>query len=61
MHQDPVEAGDGAPLGGDQLGRDVLSRLLHGGSALIGSALAVAVVVTALATCWGAWPRSVPR
>ncbi|WP_372516511.1 hypothetical protein [Streptomyces noursei] len=43
------------------MGRDVLSRLLHGGSALIGSALAVAVVVTALATCWGAWPRSVPR
>ncbi|QRX95988.1 ABC transporter permease [Streptomyces noursei] len=45
--------GDGAPLGGDQLGRDVLSRLLHGGSALIGSALAVAVVVTALATLLG--------
>ncbi|MFF2806648.1 ABC transporter permease [Streptomyces sp. NPDC058000] len=45
--------GDGAPLGGDQLGRDVLSRLLHGGSALIGSALIVALVVTALATLLG--------
>ncbi|MFF2847221.1 ABC transporter permease [Streptomyces sp. NPDC058001] len=46
-------AGDGAPLGGDQLGRDVLSRLLHGGTALIGSALLVAVVVTALAALAG--------
>ncbi|MFE2091426.1 ABC transporter permease [Streptomyces sp. NPDC059460] len=46
-------AGDGAPLGGDQLGRDVLSRLLHGGTALIGSALLVAAVVTALAALAG--------
>lgn len=46
-------AGDGAPLGGDQLGRDVLSRLLHGGTALIGSALLVAVVVTGLAALIG--------
>ncbi|MFF8027516.1 ABC transporter permease [Streptomyces sp. NPDC007896] len=46
-------AGDSAPLGGDQLGRDVLSRLLHGGTALIGSALLVAVVVTGLATLIG--------
>ncbi|MET9038339.1 ABC transporter permease [Streptomyces mirabilis] len=46
-------AGDGAPLGGDQLGRDVLSRLLHGGTALICSALLVAVVVTGLATLIG--------
>jgi peptide/nickel transport system permease protein len=46
-------AGDGAPLGGDQLGRDVLSRLLHGGTALIGGALLVAVVVTALAALIG--------
>ncbi|MFD5762503.1 hypothetical protein ACFWIZ_47065, partial [Streptomyces sp. NPDC127044] len=46
-------AGNGAPLGGDQLGRDVLSRLLHGGTALIGSALLVAVVVTGLATLIG--------
>ena len=42
-----------APLGGDQLGRDVLSRLLHGGTALIGSALLVAVLVTALAALVG--------
>ncbi|WP_326811888.1 ABC transporter permease subunit [Streptomyces scopuliridis] len=46
-------AGDGAPLGGDQLGRDVLSRLLHGGTALIGSALLVTAVVTLLATLLG--------
>ncbi|MEV6986465.1 ABC transporter permease subunit [Sphaerisporangium sp. NPDC051017] len=38
---------DGAPLGGDQLGRDVLSRLLSGGTALITSALAVALIITA--------------
>ncbi|MFF2407034.1 ABC transporter permease [Streptomyces sp. NPDC058092] len=46
-------AGDGVPLGGDQLGRDVLSRLLHGGTALISSALLVAAVVTALAAVVG--------
>ncbi|AVH60446.1 MULTISPECIES: ABC transporter permease [Streptomyces] len=46
-------AGDGAPLGGDQLGRDVVSRLLHGGTALIGSALLVALAVTALAALLG--------
>ncbi|KOU24214.1 ABC transporter permease [Streptomyces sp. WM6372] len=46
-------AGDGAPLGGDQLGRDVLSRLLHGGTALIAGALLIAVVVTVLATVAG--------
>ncbi|GAA1930248.1 ABC transporter permease [Streptantibioticus ferralitis] len=50
----PYAAPDGsAVLGGDQLGRDVLSRLLHGGGALIGSALAVALIVTALATVLG--------
>ncbi|MFB7286684.1 ABC transporter permease [Actinacidiphila glaucinigra] len=39
-------AGDRAVLGGDQLGRDVLSRLLHGGTALIAGAALVAVLVT---------------
>ncbi|MEV5595445.1 ABC transporter permease subunit [Streptomyces sp. NPDC052496] len=52
---------DGAALGGDQLGRDVLSRLLHGGSALIGSALVVAVVVTFLATLLGCFAVLSPR
>ncbi|MER7792870.1 ABC transporter permease subunit [Streptomyces sp. NPDC097640] len=42
-----------APLGGDQLGRDVLSRLLHGGTLLVASALLVAVVVTMAATLIG--------
>lgn len=45
--------GEGAPLGGDLLGRDVLSRLLHGGTLLVGSALLVAAVVTLVATLAG--------
>ncbi|RSS51102.1 ABC transporter permease [Streptomyces sp. WAC06614] len=43
----------GTLLGGDQLGRDVLSRLLHGGTALIAGALLVAVAVTLPATLIG--------
>ncbi|MFD5383399.1 ABC transporter permease [Streptomyces sp. NPDC127074] len=54
-------AGGEAPLGGDQLGRDVLSRLLHGGSTLIGSALAVAALVTLLATLSGCFAVLSPR
>ncbi|MFB8073448.1 ABC transporter permease [Streptomyces californicus] len=45
--------GDGAVLGGDQLGRDVLSRVLHGGTLLIAGALLVAVVITLTATLVG--------
>ncbi|MFB7231673.1 ABC transporter permease [Streptomyces fimicarius] len=45
--------GDGAVLGGDQLGRDVLSRVLHGGTHLIAGALLVAVVITLTATLIG--------
>ncbi|MFI6253898.1 ABC transporter permease [Streptomyces sp. NPDC051016] len=45
--------GHGAPLGGDQLGRDVLSRLLAGGRELVLSALLIAVVVTASAAVVG--------
>ncbi|MGW4758267.1 ABC transporter permease [Streptomyces chartreusis] len=45
--------GSGAPLGGDQLGRDVLSRVLHGGTLLIAGALLVAVVTTLAATLIG--------
>ncbi|MEV0198748.1 ABC transporter permease subunit [Nonomuraea sp. NPDC050691] len=44
---------DGALLGGDQLGRDVLSRLLHGGRDLVLSSLAVAALVTAVAAVLG--------
>ncbi|MFD7456524.1 MULTISPECIES: ABC transporter permease [unclassified Streptomyces] len=49
-------AGPGADavLGGDQLGRDVLSRLLAGGRELVVSALLVAVLVTATAAVLGA-------
>ncbi len=43
-----------APLGGDQLGRDVLSRLLAGGAELLLTAAAVALVVTALSALLGA-------
>ncbi|MFD7552066.1 ABC transporter permease [Streptomyces sp. NPDC059578] len=42
-----------APLGGDQLGRDVLSRLLAGGRELIATSLLVALVVTALSALLG--------
>nr|WP_171169707.1 ABC transporter permease subunit [Streptomyces sp. I05A-00742] len=52
--------GADALLGGDQLGRDVLSRMLHGGSALIGSALAVALLVTALAAVLGCFAVLTP-
>ncbi|MFE2852985.1 ABC transporter permease [Streptomyces lavendulae] len=45
--------GDGAVLGGDALGRDVLSRLLTGGAPLIATALGIAVAVTATATLLG--------
>ncbi|MFJ9843279.1 ABC transporter permease [Kitasatospora sp. NPDC101155] len=48
-----AEAGGDAPLGGDQLGRDVLSRLLTGGAPLIATALAIALVVTTAATGLG--------
>ncbi len=41
------------PLGGDQLGRDVFSRLLAGGAELLLTATAVALVVTALAALLG--------
>lgn len=56
-----AEAGDGALLGGDQLGRDVWSRLLHGGTELIGSALLIGVAVTALATVLGCLSALRPR
>ncbi|MGP4001797.1 ABC transporter permease [Streptomyces sp. 8N706] len=44
---------DGALLGGDQLGRDVCSRLLAGGRELIGTSLVVALIVTGLAAVLG--------
>ncbi|MGW1376043.1 ABC transporter permease [Streptomyces sp. NPDC002446] len=50
-----AEPGGGAPLGGDQLGRDVLSRLLAGGRALIATSLLVAALVTAAAALLGAF------
>ncbi|MEU2451067.1 ABC transporter permease subunit [Streptomyces sp. NPDC012765] len=46
-------AGDGAVLGGDVLGRDVLSRVLAGGAPLIATALCIAVAVTTVATVVG--------
>ncbi|MFD1939656.1 MULTISPECIES: ABC transporter permease [Nonomuraea] len=44
---------DGALLGGDQLGRDVLSRLLYGGRDLVIASLVVALLVTAIAAVVG--------
>lgn len=49
-----AEPGADAVLGGDQLGRDVLSRLLAGGRELVVSSLLVAVLVTAVAAVLGA-------
>jgi peptide/nickel transport system permease protein len=46
--------GGDALLGGDQLGRDVLSRVLAGGRALVVASLLVAVLVTAAAAALGA-------
>ncbi|MFF0204424.1 ABC transporter permease [Streptomyces sp. NPDC005017] len=50
-----AEPGGDAPLGGDQLGRDVLSRLLAGGRELVVTSLLVAVLVTAVAAILGAF------
>ena len=44
----------GAPLGGDQLGRDVWSRFLGGGRELVLLALCIAVLVTGLSAMLGA-------
>ncbi|HEX2315150.1 MAG TPA: ABC transporter permease [Thermomonospora sp.] len=55
----PVTAPYGTPggdalLGGDQLGRDVLSRVLCGGRDLIVTSLLIAVLVTGIAALLGA-------
>jgi peptide/nickel transport system permease protein len=49
-----AEPGGDAPFGGDQLGRDVLSRVLAGGRELVVTSLLVAVLVTAAAAVLGA-------
>lgn len=49
------------PLGGDQLGRDVLSRVLAGGRDLLLSSAVVAVVVTGIAAVLGALSALRPR
>ncbi|MFE4212807.1 ABC transporter permease [Streptomyces sp. NPDC056844] len=54
-------SGDGALLGGDQLGRDVLSRVLHGGTSLILGALLVAVATTVVAMLVGGLAVLRPR
>lgn len=53
--------GAGAPLGGDQLGRDVASRLLAGGQSLLVTSLLIAVLVTAVAAALGAMAALRPR
>lgn len=50
-----------APLGGDQLGRDVLSRLLAGGLEPLLVSAVIAVVVTVLAAGLGALAALRPR
>ncbi|MFE5881574.1 ABC transporter permease [Streptomyces hydrogenans] len=56
-----AEAGDGAPLGGDQLGRDVWTRLLAGGRELIATSLVVAALVTVTASVLGTVAALRPR
>lgn len=56
-----AEPGSDALLGGDQLGRDVLSRLLAGGRDLVLSSLLVAVLVTGSAAVLGAIGALRPR
>ncbi|MGW7284028.1 ABC transporter permease [Streptomyces sp. NPDC054847] len=56
-----AEAGDGAPLGGDQLGRDVWTRLLAGGRELIATSLVVAALVTLTAAFLGTVAALRPR
>ncbi|WP_280271367.1 ABC transporter permease [Nocardia wallacei] len=53
--------GAGAPLGGDRLGHDVFSRLLHGGWGLILLAVLIAVAVTGCASVLGALAALRPR
>lgn len=53
--------GSVTPLGGDQLGRDVLSRLLTGGWGLLVIASVIAVLVTGLAAVLGAVAVLRPR
>ncbi|MEU0953611.1 ABC transporter permease subunit [Streptomyces niveus] len=58
----PYGPADGTvALGGDLLGRDVLSRLLSGGAPLIATALAIALAVTAAATALGILAALRPR
>ncbi|MFI1507741.1 ABC transporter permease [Streptomyces sp. NPDC020597] len=49
-----AEPGGDAPFGGDQLGRDVVSRVLAGGRELVVTSLLVAVLVTGIAALLGA-------
>lgn len=50
-----------APLGGDKLGYDVLSQLLHGGWGLLVTATVIAILVTGLASVLGAVAVLRPR
>jgi len=63
---EPVTAQYGLPkssslLGGDQIGRDVLTRLLAGGRDLLLTSVLIAVVVTGLAAILGAVSALRPR
>ncbi|MGY2029616.1 ABC transporter permease [Nocardia gipuzkoensis] len=55
------DPGDGAPLGTDRLGRDVLSQLLYGGWGLLLVAAIIAVLVTGLSGVLGAVAALRPR
>ena len=42
-----------APLGTDELGRDVLSRVLHGGFSLLAVAIGATLLAYLIGACWG--------
>lgn len=46
-------SGMGHPLGTDNLGRDVLARLLHGGAQLLGVSVLSTAVSTVVGVAWG--------
>lgn len=56
-----AEPGDAARLGADRLGRDVLSRLLHGGWGLLLVSAIIATLVTGFAATLGSVAALYPR
>ena len=54
LNQVTLPPGPGHPLGTDDVGYDVLGRLMVGGQTSLRSALAAALLATVFGTLWGA-------